>query len=551
METPSWLEEMKRRRVFRALLGYGIVAFAVLQVIEPIMHGLNLPDWVLKATVVALGLGFPFTLVLAWAFDVKGGRIESAGAPRGRWLLVLLALGVALGAPGVGWYFWKSHRAQAAADGGAPSIAVLPFTDLSPGKDQDWMCDGIAEEILDALCTVSGLRVAARSSSFQFKGKSRGAHEMARALGVSTLLEGSVRKLGDKLRVSARLVSAEGYELWSDKFDRGVSDAFAIQEEIARSVVAALRLRMQPEQDRHRGTTNTQAYEMYLRGRQHMRSTSAEATQLARQMFKRAIVLDPAFAHAHAGLADVGADLLQWLLLPKDAQPALRAEVLAESGEALRLQPDLAEAHDARANVLSLLGRNEEADESFRRAALLAPGLRDTWYFYGRFLFSIGRYAESAAAYEEAARRDPDDYASLNLESMPFYKLGQPEKARAVMKRAVEAADRVLSNRPDEVHALYLSGESLIHLGETQKGLERLDQAVALQPEDFAVLYNAACGYARAGQPDRALDLLDRAVGSGRGYRAWIERDQDLDSLRGLPRYQQILARLPPEPAAQ
>src|SRR5438477_1569618 len=250
----SWFDELKRRRVFRTLIGYGIVAFAVLQIIEPVMHGLNLPEWVLSATVIGLGLGFPFALVLAWAFDVKGGRIERAGAPRGRLLVALVIAGVVLGAPGVAWYFWRTHRV-AAAPAGPPSIAVLPFADLSPAKDQDWMCDGIAEEILDALSTVAGLRVAARSSSFQFKGKTAGVREMAAALGVSTLLEGSVRKIGDRLRVSAHLVSAEGYELWSDKFDRSVSDAFAFQEEIARSVLAALRLRVEPEQGR-RGTSN-------------------------------------------------------------------------------------------------------------------------------------------------------------------------------------------------------------------------------------------------------------------------------------------------------
>src|SRR5205823_4743768 len=254
----SWFEELKRRRVFRTLIGYGIVAFAVLQIIEPVMHGLDLPNWVLSATVIALGLGFPFALVLAWAFDVKGGRIERAGAPRGRLLVALVIAGVVLGAPGVAWYFWRTHRVAAAPEG-PPSVAVLPFADLSPAKDQDWMCDGIAEEILDALYTVTGLRVAARSSSFQFKNKSADVREMARSLGVSTLLEGSVRKIGDRIRVSARLVSSEGYELWSDKFDGGVSDAFAIQDGIARAVVSALQLRMKPEKPA--GTQNAQAYE--------------------------------------------------------------------------------------------------------------------------------------------------------------------------------------------------------------------------------------------------------------------------------------------------
>ena len=550
VETASWFEEMKRRRVFRALIGYGIVSFAVLQVIEPVMHGLSLPEWVLTATVVGLGLGFPFTLVLAWIFDVKGGRIETTGpAPRARLLLLLVALGVALGAPGVAWYLWKSHRAPAAAADSSPSIAVLPFADLSPAKDQDWMCDGIAEEILDALCTVSGLRVAARSSSFQFKGKQADVREMARALGVSTLLEGSVRKISDRLRVSARLVSSDGYELWSDKFDRGVSDAFAVQEEIARAVVAALRVRVPTDEEsrlRRTGTTNPQAYEMYLRGRQHLRDLGTENVELGRQMFKRAIALDPSFAQAHAGLADAGSNQLQWLLLPAANQPALRSDVLAESERALQLAPDLAEAHVARGNVLSLLGRGAEADESFRRATLLAPGLREAWYSYARFLFSTQKYRESARAFEQAARVNPDDYDSLNLLSMQYGRLGEPAKALDAQRRSLDAADRVLKSRPDDVRALYMSAGSLIQVGDQRKGLERLDQAVALEPIDFAVLYNAACGYARAGQPEKALDLLDRAVDKGRGFRAWIENDPDLDSLRATPRFKQILARLPP-----
>jgi adenylate cyclase len=545
----SWFEEMKRRRVFRALIGYGIVSFAVLQIIEPVMHGLQLPEWVLSATVVALGIGFPFTLVLAWALDLKGGRIERTGpAPSGRLLLILVVVGLALGAPGVGWYFWKSHRAAPAREESA-SIAVLPFKDLSPAKDQDWMCDGIAEEIIDALCTVPGLRVAARTSSFQFKEKPADAPVMARALGVSTLLEGSVRKVGDRLRVSARLVSHDGYELWSDKFDRGVQDAFAIQEEIARAVVAALQLRVSSDEAsrlRRSGTTNSQAFEMYLRGRQYVRTLSPENQELARQMFKRAIALDPGFALPRAGLADADITLVQWLLVPKEAQPALRAEALAASDEALRLDPDLAEAHVARANVLAGLGRHDEADASFRRATALAPGLRDAWFYYGRFLFWVQRYAEAAVAFEESARRNPDDYDSLTLAAMPYERLKQADNARSARKRAVEAADRVLRNSPDDVRALYLSGSVLVAQGERKAGIDRLQQAIALRPYDFTVLYNAACGFAAADDTGKALDMLDRAVATGRGFRAWLENDPDLDSLRELPRFKEILARLPP-----
>lgn len=535
----DWFEELKRRRVFRALAGYGIVSFAILQVIEPVMHGLNLPEWVLTATVVALGLGFPITLILAWAFDVKGGRIEKAGAPRGALLAALVALGVALGAPGVIWFMHRRAPPPAPPD---RSIAVLPFTDLSPAKDQGWMCDGIAEEILDALCTVSGLHVAARSSSFQFRNKAADVREMARALGVSTLLEGSVRKVGERLRVSARLVSADGYELWTDKFDRGVSDAFAIQDEIARAVVATLQLRMQPART---GTANAQAYEMYLRGRQYLRGQGAENFELARTMFKRAIALDADFALPHAGLADADASLLQWLVAPKNSEPGLRAEALTETEEALRLDPNLAEASIGRGDVLSLLGRADDADRAFRRATELAPGSRDAWYYYGRFLYAHGRYAEAAAAYEETARINPDDYDALTLLEMNYQRLGRKADAQSASRRAVEAAERVLKNNPDDVRALYLSADMLIKTGEKERGLRRIAEVVELKPHDFSVLYNAACAYASAGEIGKALDLLDRAVGTGQGFRAWLEKDPDLDPLRGQPRFQQILARLP------
>jgi adenylate cyclase len=195
---------------------------------------------------------------------------------------------------------------------------------------------------------------------------------------------------------------------------------------------------------------------------------------------------------------------------------------------------------------MSLLGRDAEADQDFHRAAELGPGLRDAWYYYGRFLFSQQRYQESARAYEEAARRNPDDYDALTLLTMPYQRLGQEDKVEDARRRSLEAADRTLKNTPDDVRALYMSGTLLVRTGEKEKGRARLDQAVALRPTDYAVLYNAACGYAAAGELEAALDLLDRAVGTGKGFRAWIEHDPDLDPLRSLPRFEQILARLPP-----
>jgi adenylate cyclase len=308
--------------------------------------------------------------------------------------------------------------------------------------------------------------------------------------------------------------------------------------------VAALRLRVASNAPR-RGTQNPDAYEMYLRGRQHLHELGEENGELARQTFKRAIALDPGFAQAHAGLADTDANMVQWLLRSKAYQSELQVEALAESDAALRLDPALAEAHVARANALSMLGRNAEADQSFRRAIELGPGSRDAWYWYARFLFSAKRYADSANAYEQVGRINPDDYDGIGLASMPYSKLGEQAKAVDAQRRSLAAAERVLKIRPDDVRALYLSGGALIQVGRASEGTARLDQAVALRPHDFAVLYNAACGFARAGQAEKAMDMLDRAVGTGQGFRAWIEQDPDLDSLRALPRYRQILARLP------
>jgi len=158
----------------------------------------------------------------------------------------------------------------------------------------------------------------------------------------------------------------------------------------------------------------------------------------------------------------------------------------------------------------------------------------------------VQRYAEAAVAFEESARRNPDDYDSLTLAAMPYERLDQPDNARSARKRAVEAADRVLRNSPDDVRALYLSGSVLVAQGERKAGIDRLQQAIALRPYDFTVLYNAACGFAASGDSEKALDMLDRAVATGRGFRAWLENDPDLDSLRELPRFKEILARLPP-----
>jgi adenylate cyclase len=311
-------------------------------------------------------------------------------------------------------------------------------------------------------------------------------------------------------------------------------------------VVRALELRLSRSEEGRLtrvGTRNTQAYEMYLRGRKFLMMHGETMLRLARQMFRGALELDPRFAQAHAGLADAIFMLLLWNL-EQEHEGELRAEALAASEEALRLQPDLAEAHVSRANVFSMLGRAGEAERDFLRALELNPALGEGRYFYARHLQAAGRLREAAEMFEEAARNDPEDYASLCLLVSALNGLGEVERARAAARRAVEAVERRLRHAPDDARALYLGGGTYIFLGERERGLERVGQALELYPAEFTTLYNAACAYCLAGERDRAFDALDRAVATGRGFRTWIERDPDLAPLRGDPRFQEILGRL-------
>jgi len=426
----------------------------------------------------------------------------------------------------------------------ATSVAVLPFADLSPARDQDWLCDGIAEEIIHALGGLRGLRVASRSASFQLKGRTLDLREMAGALGVTTLLEGSVRRAGQRVRITAHLVGADGYEVWSEIFDRVLEDVFAVQYEIAQAVARNLQVRLSSGESRRlqrAGTRNARAYELYLKARQ-LRPRSCAKYVFARPLLCEAIELDPNFAEAHAAIAEADFFLLQWHTVTGDPQ-TLHAEALAASETALRLDPSLAEAHVARANLLTLAGRAADAEEEYRTANAINPGLAEASYFYGRFLLAAGRIFEAAEAFEETARRDPEDPGPLTLLVQAYRTLGDAGRERSASERGLALTERWVRLNPDDFSAICMLG-GLAVVGDRARGLALLARALELQPDDFGVQYNVACGYAKVGEHDRALDLLDRAVAAGRGFRGWMENDSDLDGLRDHPRFKAILDRL-------
>ena len=426
----------------------------------------------------------------------------------------------------------------------AKSIAVLPFADMSPEHDQDYFCDGIAEEIINALSKIQALEVASRTSAFAFKGKNEDIGEIGRKLKVATVLEGSVRKAGDRLRVTVQLVNvANGYRLWSERYDRQLEDVFAIQDEIAASIVKALRVMLSEEEKRaieKAPTENVQAYEFYLRGRQYFHQFRRKGILAARRMFERAIDIDPAYALAYAGIADCSAFLYMYW----DGSKANLEGADSASRKALELGPDLAEAHASRGFAVTLIKRYGEARQEFETAIRLNPKLYEAHYLYARACVQEGAMEEAVRHYEDAARVRPEDYQALLLLTVPLRALGREADIRVALERGVERARHHLELDPEDFRALCLGAAGLADLGQKTEALEWARRASVRDADDPGLLYNLACVYALSDMPEDAIKALETAVENGFGHKEWLENDSDLGSLREEPRFKALLKKL-------
>jgi adenylate cyclase len=436
--------------------------------------------------------------------------------------------------------------APTAAPGPAPgsaAIAVLPFADMSPDRDQDYLCEGLAEELIDALTHVEGLRVAARTSSFQFRGQ-HDLRDVARKLAVGSLLEGSVRKAGDRLRITVQLIdAATGYHKWSERFDRSAADVFAVQDEIAETVASLLRggsLSTRERRAVRRQPTAIETYECFLRGRQRMHTMQQPHMDEARDLFQRAITLDAEYAPAWAGLATLHALLYEWW----GSRGEDLAEADRESRVAMELAPDLADAHLARGYTLSNQGRYEQAKPHFEAAARINPNLFDAYYYFGRAAFAAGDTEKSVELWRKAGEVRSEDFESPLLEAQSLRKLGRADESTGVNREAIRRAERLLELNPHNARVLSFGAGALQEDGQHQRALEWVSRAEKLHPDDMGVIIDAACLHARSGNTSRALDLLERVFNKGWGKKDWIERDPDYDSLRDEPRFKAMLSKL-------
>jgi len=567
----KFLERVKQRSLFRVTAAYLGLAWFVIHVATVIGESFPRVHHFVPWLIYGLGVGLPIVLITSWLSKRTPRRAARSvrldvilmgvmvlavlALLADRWVLhrptdetMLALLAVMVVALLIDRLIGLRSPAAAASSAthtkGMPRVAILPFADMSPEKNQDYFCEGTAEEIIDALCAVTGLHVASRSASFQLKDRAVDAREVGRLLNVHAFLEGSVRKSDDRLRITAQLIDVgHGGHLWSQSFDRKVEDIFSVQEDIARHVVAAMRVNLLDADSsrlKRRGTRNAAAYELYLRGRQLLNKEKEAENRAAVEVFREAIRLDPNFADAHAGLADVLTQLLRQRVIPSE----LSADALAASQRAVELAPDLADAYVARGNALLMHGEADEAQRAFERATALDPRNFYAHYWFAKFWVARAQHALAVKHYELAFEIQPDDYRPIVLSIQEYQAINDKAGEQNALRRAWPVLERRLALDPHDSYASDHGAGVLMLLGRRDEANRLLDRAIALRPDDYRTLYTAACTAALGGEYDRALDFLDRAVGTGRGDRIWLLNDNDLAPLREHPRFKQIVDRL-------
>lgn len=506
-------QELRRRKVVRVAVAYLVAGWVLIQVADATLEPLHLPPWAGTLVVWLIALGFPVAVILAWVLDVTpaGIKVTQSAGP--------------------------TPASQAA------SIAVLPFVNLSRESDDEYFSDGLSEELINVLVRLQSLQVCSRTSSFTFKGKDVAIPVIARQLGVRHLLEGSVRRSGKNIRITAQLIDAEqDRHLWSQTFDRELTDIFAVQDEIAARILKSLKVTLTiPEEHALKSTTESvEALDCYLRGREHYHRSEPGHLLLARQQFEEAIAVDPAYAQAWAGLTYVFVDTYWYV--DKDSKWLERAE--ESSRKAVELAPHLAESHTARGLAFRVAEKFEEAAAEFEKSISINPNLFEPLHFYAQMMRGVREYQRAAELFLQAAEVRPEDYQALALAQNMFEALGNKERALQAARETRARVARAIELDPNDSRALVLGATALQLLGDLPAALQWAERAQEADPRSNGVYYNTACIYAKAGEVEHALDLLEKAVALGARNKRYYETDSDFESLRDHPRFKALLERI-------
>lgn len=512
--------QLKKRKVVRVALAYIFVGWVILQIGEVTFEGLGIPPWAFTLLIVFVLLGFPIALVLSWAYEITpdGVKRDSAGQ--------------------------KEHSVSFEDfQDDAPSIAVLPFDDLSEKADQRYFCEGMAEEILTALCKIANLRVASRFSAFQFSSKQTDIREIGRKLRVKTVLEGSVRRVGDNLRITAQLINTgDGFHLWSRQYNRKLSDIFEIQEEIAGSIATALSVSLKQTHKHTQQHVDPKAYDFFLRGLSYFAKHTTQDNVYAKQMFNQAIDIEPEFGRAWAGIAYTYGFSYMYF----NATQVNLAEAKRTSAKALELAPDLAESHVAAAIAFCMDQDYKNAEKEFENAIQLDPRNYEAWYFFGRTKVHEGKLKHALKLFDHASQVRPEDFQSVLLQAQLYTSLDQKDKAMEVSLKGIERVRAVLELNPDDNRALNMGAFALVRMGEIDEAKTWMETSMEKAPMDSIIQYNGACFFSLAGDIDRALDCLENClIKVGSINREWLMNDSDIDNIRQHPRFAGIVERFP------
>jgi adenylate cyclase len=513
-------KELKRRKVIRVAIVYTVVSWLIVEVASVMFPGLLLPEWSVRLVIGLAIIGFPIALVMAWAIEL------TPDGPRAEKALAVKAVDGSDAEPG-----------RSSVKDGFDSVAVLPFLNLSNDPENEYFSDGMSEELLNLLCKVPQLTVASRTSSFSFKGKDVDMTTVAQQLGVDVILEGSVRRSNDRVRITAQLVDAgSDRHLWSETYDRELKDVFAVQDEIAHNIVKALELSLSPAQQRcilqRVSTEDMDAYDYYLRGRYYVERGDVDSGQ---QMFEKAIELDENYALAWAGAADCHS----WRCMWYEDSPESKQKADEYSLKALQLAPNQAEAHASRSYALNMNNKFAESEAEFKAAIKLDPQLYEAYYYAGRAYFAQGKFREAADAFASASAIRPDDITAATLRCTSLKSLGAGEELEQAAKHSRKVAEQHMALNPDDALALSRAANDLVSLGDEEKGLRWAERAYAINPG--VCRYNVACTNMLVGNTERALDLLEEHARAGAVYADWLEQDSDWDEARDHPRFKAIL----------
>ncbi|MGB5210677.1 MAG: tetratricopeptide repeat protein [Gammaproteobacteria bacterium] len=503
------------RKSIPALLAYLIAAYLVIHLAPGLIESLGLPDWVSSLLVVLVIMALPLAVAWHWVFGKSAPQSET-----------VKPVEVGKDTP--------ANDVPSVTESALPSVAVLPFRDQSSERDLEYLTDGFAEELLIVFSRTPGLTVPSRAACFALKGKITELPVIGEKLQVDNIVTGRVRRKGERLNIQVRLVKAStGKQLWSGKYVNLPSEIFAVQTAMTTRIGAALGVDIHPGELLRLASLNSEAYDLYLRGRSYLMLGGLDNTAHAVAMFVRSSEADPKFVRAWIALARAYAQQAIYF----EGSDFERADALKAGMRAVELKPRRAESHSVLG--IAYLANQDYASASaeFERAIELDPTAWEAYYNYGRTAYHQGQMEKALEQFENAMRVNPDDYQSPALAAPVYKHLGDEIQFLEAAQEGAKRAERHLQDYPESQRAWYLGAVSLLYLGERDRALSWAEESLAIDPSDPAIRYNMGCFYAQAGNIDRSFECLKNSISS----RSWVENDPDLEPIRDDPRYQQLL----------